>query len=291
MYTNDLSNPPALMGLYLRPSELDAALAALAARPMVVLAGGTDHYPVRAVRTPDEDILDITALAGLRAIERRADHWWLPCLATWSDVIAARLPPGFDGLKAAARQVGGRQVQNAGTIVGNLCNASPAADGIPCLLALGAQVELASVAGRRIVDVEDFVTGPRRTVRRADELVLGLRIPADPASRSVFLKLGARRYLVISIAMVAVQAQLAGDGTVAAARVAVGACSARAQRLPALEAALAGRMPEGGLVQPAHLAPLSPIDDVRGTAVYREQAALELLRRAVDAIGCARAAA
>jgi CO/xanthine dehydrogenase FAD-binding subunit len=279
------------MGLYLRPAALDEALAALAARPMVVLAGGTDHFPVRAVRTPDEDILDITGLAGLGAVAERADHWWLPCQVTWSKLIATNLPPGFEGLKSAARQVGGRQVQNTGTIVGNLCNASPAADGIPCLLALRAQVELASVAGHRIVEVADFVTGPRQTQRHQDELVLGLRVPREVAARSVFLKLGARRYLVISIAMVAVQAELAADGTVLSAQIAVGACSARAQRLPALEAALLGQPPEATVVRAEHLDALSPIDDVRGTATYRRAAALELVRRAVDAIRPTRQAA
>jgi CO/xanthine dehydrogenase FAD-binding subunit len=280
------------MGLYLRPAALDEALAALAARPMVVLAGGTDHFPVRAVRAPEEDILDITGLVGgFGAIAERDDHWWVPCQVTWSDLIAAKLPAGFDGLKTAARQVGGRQVQNAGTLVGNLCNASPAADGIPCLLALRAQVELASLAGRRLVDAGAFVAGPRRTLRRPDELVLGLRVPKPVSSRSVFLKLGARRYLVISIAMVAMQAELAADGTVVSVQIAVGACSARAQRLQGLEAALMGRVARRDVVEAEHLAGLSPIDDVRGTAGYRRAAALELVRRAVDAVAPGRAAA
>jgi CO/xanthine dehydrogenase FAD-binding subunit len=107
----------------------------------------------------------------------------------------------------------------------------------------------------------------------------------------VFLKLGARRYLVISIAMVAMQAELAADGTVVSAQIAVGACSARAQRLPGLEAALMGRVARRDVVEAEHLAGLSPIDDVRGTAGYRRAAALELVRRAVDAVAPGRAAA
>jgi CO/xanthine dehydrogenase FAD-binding subunit len=270
------------MGLYLRPTSLDDALAALASRRLSVLAGGTDHFPARVVATPDEDVLDITALPGLRAIAWRDDHWWLPCLATWTDLIRARMPAAFDALTQAARQVGGVQVQNAGTIVGNLCNASPAADGIPCLLALDAEVELACATGRRVVALADFVSGPRRTARQPDELALGLRIPATAeAARSVFLKLGARRYLVISIVMVAAELELSPDGVVARARIAVGACAPRALRLPALEAALVGRRPDPALVEPAHLAALAPIDDIRATAAYRGTAALELLRRAV----------
>ena len=280
------------MGLYLRPATLDGALALLAERPRTVLAGGTDHYPARVLHAPDEDILDISALPGLRRIERRGDHWFLPCLATWSDLIAAALPAQFAALTAAARQVGGRQVQNAATVLGNVCNASPAADGIPCLLALDAGVELASASGTRVLPLAEFVLGPRRTARRADELALGLRIPhTGGAVRARFEKLGARRYLVISIVMVAAVAELAADGRIRRARVAVGACSPVAQRLPALEAALIGQRPDPALVRPAHLAPLAPIDDVRASAGYRRDAALELLRRAVAALGAEEARA
>lgn len=280
------------MARYLRPTSLEAACSALAEGPKTILAGGTDHFPARVTAAPEEDVLDISALPGLRAIERHADHVRLPALATWSDLIAADLPPGFDGLRAAARQVGGRQVQNAATVVGNVCNASPAADGIPCLLALDAEVELASAAGRRVLPLAAFVHGPRATARRPDELVLGVRLPLPAApARSVFLKLGARRYLVISIVMVAAVADFAADGRIARARVAVGACSPVAHRLPALEAALAGGVPDPALVQPAHLAPLAPIDDVRGSAEYRRAAALELVRRAVAGLAVARAVA
>ncbi|MBN8890612.1 MAG: FAD binding domain-containing protein [Rhodospirillales bacterium] len=273
------------MGSYLRPNTLDAALAALSAGPRAVLAGGTDHYPARAADAPEEDILDISALPGLRAIAAHGDHWWLPCQATWSDLIAADLPGAFDALRQAARQVGGAQVQNAGTIVGNLCNASPAADGVPCLLALDAVVRLASRGGAREVGVADFLLAPRRTARRPDELVLGLKVPRhDRPVRSAFLKLGARRYLVISIAMVGAAIECAPDGAIAAARIAVGACGPVATRLPALEAALRGHRPDPALVRPEHLAALAPIDDIRAPAAYRRAAALELARRAVAAL-------
>ncbi len=280
------------MGLYLRPASLEAALALMAERPRTVLAGGTDHFPARVTQAPDEDVLDITGLPGLRRIERRGAGWWLPCLATWSDLIAANLPAAFAGLQQAARQVGGVQVQNAATVLGNVCNASPAADGIPCLLALDAAVELASCRGGRVVPLEQFVLGPRQTARAPDELALGLHIPApaEPA-RGVFLKLGARRYLVISIVMVAAVADFRSDGRIRQARVAVGACSPAARRLPTLEHALAGRFPDAALVRPEHLAPLAPIDDVRGSAAYRGAAALELVRRAVAALGAQEAMA
>ena len=96
--------------------------------------------------------------------------------------MRADLPQSFDGLKLAAREIGGIQIQNAGTIVGNLCNASPAADGLPNLLALDAEVELASLAGERRIPVSDFVTGNRKTSRRRDELVTALA-DSEPGTR------------------------------------------------------------------------------------------------------------
>lgn len=272
------------MGSFVRPTTLDEALAALAAGPRVLLAGGTDHYPARATHRPNEDVVDISALPGLRAIVRRGAAWWIPCQATWTDLIRTELPPAFDALKQAARQVGGVQIQNAGTVVGNICNASPAADGVPGLLALDASVELAAAVGHRTLPLAEFLLGPRRIARRANELVLGLRIPDPGAARGVFQKLGARSYLVISIAMVAVVADIGADGRVAMARVAVGACSPTAIRLPALEAALVGQAPSPDLVRPQHLTPLAPITDIRAPAPYRDKAALELVRRAVAAL-------
>jgi CO/xanthine dehydrogenase FAD-binding subunit len=273
------------VGSYLRPVDLSEALAALAAAPRVILAGGTDYYPARVGQPLDDHVLDITALSELRRIVDEGAHWRIPALCTWSELLETNLPPLFDGLKLAAREVGGVQIQNAGTVCGNLCNASPAADGTPNLLALDALVELASTRATRRLPVAAFVTGNRATARRADEMVTALLVP-KPAhqARSTFLKLGARKYLVISIAMVAVVLEIAGDRTIARARLAVGSCSAVAQRLPLLESALVGHGLDADLAaiaKPEHLAPLSPIDDVRGTAEYRREAALTLVRRAL----------
>jgi CO/xanthine dehydrogenase FAD-binding subunit len=277
------------MAEYLRPRRLEEALAVLA-RPHTVaptvLAGGTDFYPARVGRAIDEDILDIGRIEVLRGISAGASGWRLGATTTWTDLLQADLPPLFDGLKQAAREVGGRQIQNAGTLAGNLCNASPAADGVPGLLALDAEVELASSTGSRRLPLQTFITGNRRTARAPDELLVAIHV-AKPAhdARSSFVKLGARRYLVISIAMAAATLEIAGDegfGRIVAARIAVGACSAVAQRLPALEAALAGAALDGGLAERldrSHLAPLAPIDDVRGSAAYRSDAVLTLLRR------------
>jgi CO/xanthine dehydrogenase FAD-binding subunit len=272
------------MGSYLRPTELTEALAALAAGPRVILAGGTDYYPARVGQPIDDDLLDITALPDLRRIADDGTHWRIPALATWTDLLEAPLPPLFDGLKRAAREVGGIQIQNAGTLCGNLCNASPAADGTPNLLALDAVVELSSARAMRRLPVAAFVTGSRAIARRPEEMVTALLMPKPKGdARATFLKLGARKYLVISIVMVAAVFEIV-DGTVARARIAVGSCSAVAQRLPALEAALAGRRLDAGLAglaRPEHLMPLSPIDDVRGTAAYRREAAQTVVRRAI----------
>ncbi|MBM3647254.1 MAG: xanthine dehydrogenase family protein subunit M [Alphaproteobacteria bacterium] len=272
------------MAAYHRPRSLGEALTALAA-PHVVLAGGTDFYPARVGRAIDEDVLDIGGIAALRGITEDAAGWRLGATTTWSELIEADLPPLFDGLKQAAREVGGRQIQNVGTIAGNLCNASPAADGVPCLLALDAAAEIAGPTARRL-PLGDFVTGARQTALQPGELLAAIHVPrpARPA-RSGFLKLGARRYLVISIAMAAAVVEFERD-RVAAARVAVGACSPVARRLPALEAALigSGRKQLAARVDAAQLAPLSPIDDVRGSAAYRRDAVVVLLRRLLEGL-------
>ena len=274
------------MSEYLRPHRLEEALGVLQ-RPFTVLAGGTDFYPARVGRSIDEDVLDIGAIAELRGIARGPAGWRLGATTTWGELIEADLPPLFDGLKQAAREVGGRQIQNAGTIAGNLCNASPAADGVPPLLALAAEVEVARRDGVRRVPLATFITGNRRTALMPGEVVVAIHVPRPlHAARSGFVKLGARRYLVISIVMAAATLEIADDRIVSA-RVAVGACSAVAQRLPALEAALAGVALDasmGDRVTAAHLAPLSPIDDVRGSAGYRSDAAVTVVRRLLQGL-------
>jgi len=275
------------MPSYHRPHELVEALAVLRDGAVTVIAGGTDYYPARVERPADEDLLDITGIAALRRIETTPSHFRIGAGVTWTDLIRAELPPCFDGLKLAAREVGGVQIQNTGTIAGNVCNASPAADSMPNLLALDTEVELAAAAGERRLPISDFVTGNRKTLRRPDELVTALLIPRSlEASCSSFVKLGARRYLVISIVMLAAVLENR-DGKVAAARIAVGACSEVARRLPLLEQVLVGRpwADMASLVEPTHLAGLAPIDDVRAGAGYRRDAALVLLRRSLATLG------
>ena len=272
------------MADYLRPTSLDEALAALAERPWTLLAGGTDVYPAHVGRPIVDDVLDVTGLPGLRSVAVEGGVVRIPALATWTDVVRADLPPAFDGLKAAARSIGGVQIQNRGTVAGNLCNASPAADGLPNLMALDGRVELSSSSGRREVSVGEFVVGNRRTIRHADELVTAITVPApSPTAKSTFLKLGSRAYLVISIASVAAVVDT-HEGRVASARIVVGACSEVPVRIEAAEARLIGATASpslAGAMEPGDVAVLAPIDDVRGTAAYRRDVALTLIRRAV----------
>jgi len=272
--------------LYLRPKTLDEAVVQLRMPGIQVLSGGTDFYPALGDRIAQEPVMDISGLRELRGISNDANYIRIGGLTTWTDVIQTPLPRCFDALKSAAREVGSVQIQNRGTVAGNLCNASPAADGVPPLLALDAEVELASSTGSRRMPLTEYIVGNRKTQRRADELLTAVWVPRTlEDARSTFLKLGARRYLVISISMVAVVI-LVDAGKVAAARVAVGSCSVVARRMTALERELAGASIRDGLgarVTPDHLAPLSPIDDVRATAEYRRDASVTMVRRALDA--------
>lgn len=260
----------------------------LAAGDARILAGGTDFYPAMGERVVREPIVDISALNDLRGITRDGSHFRIGALTTWTDVIQSRLPSCFDALKSAAREVGSVQIQNRGTVAGNLCNASPAADGVPPLLVLDAEIELLSHAGRRQMPLREFLVGNRKTQRRPDELLTAVLIPDAPENaRSAFLKLGARRYLVISISMVAVAVLFGKDDRVLSARIAVGACSAAARRLPALEHDLVGtsRFELSRQVKVEHLSVLSPIDDVRATAAFRVDASMCLVQRALEICG------
>ena len=230
--------------MFARPVDFAEALRLIAEPDARVLAGGTDVFPAAGDRPLAGSYVDVTALPALCGIKSESDWLRIGAAVTWSDIVKADLPPAFAALQAAAREVGGVQIQNRGTIAGN-----------------------------------------RRTARARDEIMTAVLVPQQPpTARSSFLKLGARRYLVISIVMVAVLLDSA-DGIVRGARVAVGACSAVAKRLPDVERRLVGAPASAGLgnrVGPQHLAALSPIDDLRASAAYRHDAALTLVRRAID---------
>lgn len=260
---------------YAQPTTLQQALALRANGAPAPIAGGTDIYPAIANGARYAALLDLSRVAEFaRPIEKTDGGWRMSPHVTWTDIASADLPRQFAGLKAAAIEVGGRQIQNRGTVVGNLCNASPAADGTVALLAMDAAVQLASARnGARTAPLSAFVVGNRRTLCRDDELVVGVRAPDwGPRSAGAFSKLGARRYLVISIVMAGVVLSASADGRIDRAGVAVGACGPKAIRLPAVEEALLGLATDRPIppdIAKGKTDALTPIDDVRGAAAYR----------------------
>jgi CO/xanthine dehydrogenase FAD-binding subunit len=283
LYTNNLKYARACL-LFAQPTRLDEALDLAARTRPLVLAGGTDLMVGASADLGPGSVMDISRVAELKGVTLEDDSIVIGGGTTWSELVAAELPSGFDGMKAAALEVGSVQIQNRGTIAGNLCNASPAADGVPPLLTLDAALEIQASGTRRRLPVAAFITGNRKTLLQPGELVTAIRIPRRLAeSRSAFLKLGSRRFLVISIVSVSALLVVEG-GRIAEARVAVGACSAVAKRLPELEAVLVGQPFDATLRDAAtaeHVAGLTPIDDVRGTGAYRKDAALQLVREAL----------
>lgn len=278
---------------YRRADDLDDALRLRSLGGWTPLAGGTDFYPARVGRVVRESLLDLGEVEALRGIAHAVDPQGEPVLrigamTPWSAIVRASPGDAFAALQQAAREIGGVQVQNRATVGGNLCNASPAADGVAALLALDARLELASVRGRRRLAVDEFVLGVRRTALAPDELLVAIELPLrSRGARSAFLKLGHRRSLVISIAMVAVAVEFDANDRLAHCAIAVGACAPVAVRLRALESRLLGAA-RPALVQrfdaslgDETLAPLQPIDDVRASARYRRRAAIELARRLV----------
>jgi len=250
-----------------------------------VLAGGTDLL-VRLRSGFDEPdlVVDIKRIDGMNAITAENGGGRVGAAVSGAELgehdgVKAAWP----GVVEAAELIGSNQIQGRASIGGNLCNASPAADGLPVLLVLEAEVELASRSGRRRLPVAEFVTGNRQTELRADELAVALHVPRPPrAAASDFLKLGSRHYLVIAIAAVAGLIALDEAGAIAEARIAVGACSPVARRLEALEAGLLGRSAVDDverLIRATVPPALSPIDDARGSAAYRLEAAAVLVRR------------
>ena len=273
---------------YLRAPDLDAALAMLATGPCRILAGGTDVFPSLQDRPLSGRVLDISGIADLRQITQNDDFWSIGAAVSWRDVIRAALPSAFDGLKAAACEVGSWQIQNRATLVGNICNASPAADGVPALLTMDAEVHLQSCRGSRVMPLASFITGNRKTKRLDDEMVTAILLPKSAtAGQGYFYKLGARRYLVISIGMVAMRLLCDVEQTITEIAIAVGACSEVATRLDDLERHLCGQPLAGAadLVSAAHFASLSPIDDVRAPANYRIDAVEESVRRLLITAG------
>lgn len=265
-----------------QPRQLDQLLELLEANSGQILAGGTDIFPAHVERPLTAPLIDISQIDEMKQVCETETHWRIGAGVSWSKLIATPLPPAFDGLKQAGREVGSLQIQNRATIVGNICNASPAADGIPPLLVLDAKVELTSRTGKREIALKNFITGNRQTQRRPNEVVTALVINKHTATgHSAFHKLGSRKHLVISIAMIAGRLVVAKNGTIDHLALSVGSCAATPQRLDSLEKLALGKSASDlpGLPDLAHFSHLTPINDIRASAEYRQRAACEMTRR------------
>jgi xanthine dehydrogenase small subunit len=261
----------------LSPRSLRDALRMLDAEgPLVPMAGCTDLYVALNFGTlKGTNFLNLWELDALRRIAVRGGVLSIGALCTYTDIIKSRtVQSRVPMLVAAAREVGGPQIQNRGTIGGNIANASPAGDTLPVLAAAEATVVIRSIRDERRVPFVEFYTGYRRSVLRPDELIAAVEIPAI-RGRQWFRKVGTRAAQAISkVVMAAVDAGSSGGGT--APRIAIGSVAPTVVRLPGTEAALGS----GASVADAQrilLEEIVPIDDVRSTAEYRRRVAANLL--------------
>lgn len=268
---------------YVRPRDLDEALQLRAAHPdWMVLAGGTDLMVNANHRPAPAGILDLWRFAPLCFIDAAPDAITIGAGSTWTEVerhevIRVSLAP----LALAAREIGALQIQARGTLGGNVGTSSPVGDSLPVLLALDAELELASVRGRRTVPYRDYCTGYRKTLLAPDELIVAARIPVpSPSARTTWRKVGTRRAQSISKVMGASVIELDGS-TIVSARVALGAVADRPIRITAVEDAVRG-LPLAQAADAARAAlrtAIKPIDDVRSTATYRRDVAENLVAR------------
>ncbi|MGI9591908.1 MAG: FAD binding domain-containing protein [Myxococcota bacterium] len=207
----------------------------------------------------------------------------VPAVDIYSNETIRQLWPG---LAEATDLIGSSQIQGRATWSGNLCNASPAADTVPALVACNAQVRIAGPKGERTIPVEGFTTGPGQSVLGTGELVVEFIVPAPaPRSSDAYLRLIPRTEMDIAVVGAGVGVSLAEDGSISSARIALGAVAPTVVRVPDAEAALVGNRPTDDVlarVAAAASAAANPIDDKRGTIAYRKQVAGVLAKRATQ---------
>jgi CO/xanthine dehydrogenase FAD-binding subunit len=275
---------------YEAPDTLDAALALLArgGHRAHVLAGGTDVLVhMRAGRIAPEWLVDLKRIPELRTVSASDGGWRIGAAVTCMELIeheafAAAWPGIIDGV----RMIGSIQVKGRATIAGNLCNASPAADSVPALIAANARVTVAGPQGRREVPVEQFATGPGRTCLAPGEIVVCFQFAArPPRSGDAYLRFTPRSEMDIAVVGVGVNLTVDDSGVCREARVSLGAVAERALFVPEAGAALVGsKVDEPALRRLAEAASAAcrPIDDKRGTREYRIRVAGVLARRAAQ---------
>jgi CO/xanthine dehydrogenase FAD-binding subunit len=275
------------------PRALDDALALLRDEPGAwrPFAGGTDLMVLlEAGRLEQRKFFSIAHLKELRGVEESGGFVTVGALTTYTDVRRSEvLAREFPMLVEAARETGGVAIQNRGTVGGNIANASPAADTPPALLAYGAEVELVSASGSRLIDYAEFHTGYRQTVMRVDELIARVRLRrAREGARHFYRKVGTRRAQAISKVCFAALAEMGAGGAIDEARIALGSVAPTVVRCRETEAVLRGRRPDEELTKAAleGLArEVAPIDDLRSTARYRLRVAQNLLAEFLSGVG------
>ena len=271
--------------MYFAPSGIDEALALLAkhGEKATVLAGGTDLVPNVNYYELKPDIFIYTGGIGSAYIKEENGKLVIGAGTTWTGLIANSLVAEKAGLLAeAAKQGGCVATRNAGTIGGNLANASPAADLSTPLLVLDAELLLKSADGERVVPINEFFTGPGETVLKPDELLVEIPIP-PVRGKTAFLKLGRRRAMTLSVVNTAVRLQMNGK-ICKEARIAVGSMAPRPLRCEKAEGILNGSSVDKDLIGKCAAEAIketSPIDDQRATAWYRKKAGEKLVARAL----------
>jgi CO/xanthine dehydrogenase FAD-binding subunit len=266
------------------PGSLDAALALLADEPgqWTPIAGGTELMVAHAAgRLNAKRLLSLWGIAALRFIETSPDSMAIGACTTFHDLRASKaVAADFPLLAKAAGWIGSIANQSRATLGGNLVNGSPAADSSPALLVYDAEIELASVHGKRRVPYAEFHTGYKRTVLEKDELVYAIHLPRRFAQHRQYLrKVGTRRAIAISKVALAANA-LIEDGSVREIRLAAASLAAFPARLYRAEDAVCGGPVSPEVIRAARralLAEVVPIDDIRSTADYRTCVAANLL--------------
>jgi CO/xanthine dehydrogenase FAD-binding subunit len=276
---------------YLAPKTIDEALSLLSQYRgrAKIIAGGTDTVPKlkrREIRAP-EYIIDLKGIPGLDDIKYDADSGLsLGALVTIRAVeTSPTIREKFSVLAQAAQSMASLQVRNRGTIAGNICNAVPSADTAPALLTLEAKLKLISPRGERMVDIEDFFTGPNQTILTDEEILQEIQLPIpSPNSKGVYLKLTPRRAMDLAIVGVAVVV-IAEDGVCRDISIALGAVAPTPIRAKKAEAVLRGQKLDEKTVEKAAQTASSeskPIDDHRASAEYRRDMVKILTRHAIS---------
>jgi xanthine dehydrogenase small subunit len=269
--------------VFLRPRSLDALFAAMADLPDALLLGGGTDLGLRVSKDREQipTVISLAAVAELQRIKVAADALELGGAVTYSQALP-HIDRHFPSFGALFRRIGSRQIRNLGTIAGNLVTASPIGDTIPCLIALDASVTLASRSGERVLSVESFITGYRKTALRTGEVIAAIRIPflAGDASFSTY-KLSKRFDQDISTVVAAFRLDRRNN-QVHQLRAAFGGMAARVMRAKNVEAAVTGRPWNIGALTDIDVALASdfdPMNDHRGSTAYRLRSAANLLRR------------